>query len=134
MENNSRRHTKKAHISRPAIDTHRQRNSQRARFARPISTTARTNNERTNGRTVTRLDNPRAIIVQKKAHAVLAKIRERRERSTSREEAETRLRGPKRDRLAISVYGIFDVAQCSHDDEISDGGCNFIKRQSSECQ
>lgn len=51
MENNSRRHTKKAHISRPRsilID----KEIRSVRDSRPISTTARTtNNERANGRT-----------------------------------------------------------------------------------
>lgn len=44
-------------------------------------------------------------------------------------ETET-LRGP-----VVSVYGIFDVAaRTATNDEISGGGCNFIKRQWSGCQ
>lgn len=91
MENNSRRHTKKAYISRPRsilID----KEIRSVRDSRPISTTARTaNNERANGRTNGYSTWQSRSSRVKKCHVALAEIRERWGRPTL-EGTETRLR------------------------------------------
>lgn len=130
MENNSRRHTKKAHISRPrSILIDKEIHS--VRDSRPISNDGSYHEQWTNERL---FDSTIVIIAHKKVYVVLAEICEHRERSTL-EAAETWFRRSKYDRSAISVYSIFDViARSATDDEISGGACNFIKRQSSGCQ